>query len=72
MHEISLVPALSPLKLASSSDSVTIGDDATLTCTLELNSEIVVESDVSLLMVDAQLDQHCILILVILVSYLHS
>ena len=42
--------------LASNSDIVTIGNDITLMCTLELNSAIV-ESDLSLLMVDVQLSR---------------
>ena len=40
--------------LASNSDIVTVGDDVTLTCTLMFNLAIVA-SDLSLLMVDAQL-----------------
>ena len=44
------------LTSSGTSDTVTIGSGITLTCTLMLNSAIVV-SDLSLLMVDAQLSK---------------
>ena len=53
-----IVPPPSTLMLISSgnSDIVTVGTGVTLTCTLMLNSAIV-ESDVSLLMIDTQLSR---------------
>ena len=56
MYTVVPTPSSLILRTSGISDIVTIGDDVTLTCTLVFNSAIV-ESDLSLLIVDIQLSR---------------